>query len=324
MTQSIAAIAPSAPIRDPETAPRALDHDTLEQANIWESDDGASFGDLLDAINPLHHLPVVSQIYRAVTDDAIGLAPRLIGAAIFGGPLGFLIAGISAFFEQISGGTVSEHALALLDDRPGDRPGGDAYATATAAPFKPLEPGQADGGVGAPHPTSATPAAETRIAEIPATQIPATQIPPGQIPPGQIPPDQIPPGQVPAVKTPAAPTGIDDKRVSIAPPQAAAMIAAAPSPNVPSTQIKGNPGFDLVSKRISQSLLRSQRAQVDLLLANLRGHDAVKLPTRGDGDDGRAHSNMPPDGAREAWYADAMLRALDKYRSGHDPMTGGP
>ncbi len=318
MTQSIAAIAPSAPIRDPETAPRALEHDTLEQANIWESDDGASFGDLLDAINPLHHLPGVSQIYRAVTDDAIGLAPRLIGAAIFGGPLGFLIAGIGAFFEQMSGGTVSEHALALLDDRPGDRPGANAFATASAAPFVPPEPGQADGDIGAPHPAAATWIAETRIAQTPAAQTPAAQVPSAQ----------VPSAQVPAAQIPAAPAGIDDKRVSIAPPQAAAMIAAAPSPNAQSARINGNSAFDLGSKRISQSLLRSQRAQVDLLLANLRGHDAVKLPTlgnveRGGGEDDRAHSNLPPDGARTAWYADAMQRALDKYHSGHAPGADG-
>lgn len=287
MTQSIAAIAPSAPIRDPESAPRAFEHDTLEQANIWQSDDGASFGDLLDAVNPLHHLPVVSQIYRAVTDDAIGLAPRLIGAAIFGGPLGFLIAGIAAFFEEMSGGSVADHALALLDDRPD----GDELATANPAP---VEPGQADADVGVEHPTAATATAE-----------------------------------IPPANTPATPAWINDKQLSIAPRQAAMMIAAAPSPNAHSNQIRGYPWLDSESKQISRALLRSQRVRVDVLLANLRGYDAVKLPTDGererdDGEDRRAHSNLPPDDARAAWYSDAMLRALDKYRSDHTAITDGP
>ena len=58
-------------------------------------------------INPLHHIPIVSSIYRAATGDEIGIAPRLIGAALFGGPIGIVIAGVTALFEEMSGGSFS-------------------------------------------------------------------------------------------------------------------------------------------------------------------------------------------------------------------------
>ena len=118
MTQSIAALPPSAHIRDPDTDPRVKEneHGAHEPAKFWSSDEGASFGEVLDAVNPLHHIPVVSSIYRAVSGDEIGLGPRLIGAAIFGGPLGVILAGMSALFEEASGGNVAEHAIALFED----------------------------------------------------------------------------------------------------------------------------------------------------------------------------------------------------------------
>ena len=40
-------------------------------------DDGFGFDDVLDAINPLQHIPIVSTIYRAITGDKIDVAPRL-------------------------------------------------------------------------------------------------------------------------------------------------------------------------------------------------------------------------------------------------------
>ena len=41
---------------------------TNSASNFW-GDDGFSFGDILDLINPLQHIPIVGTIYRAVTGD---------------------------------------------------------------------------------------------------------------------------------------------------------------------------------------------------------------------------------------------------------------
>jgi hypothetical protein len=47
-----------------------------------------SFGELLDIINPLHHIPIVSNIYRNMTGDEISPVARIAGGALFGGAIG--------------------------------------------------------------------------------------------------------------------------------------------------------------------------------------------------------------------------------------------
>ncbi len=45
-------------------------------------------GDMVDMINPLHHLPLIGPMYRGVTGDDINPAGRVIGGTVFGGILG--------------------------------------------------------------------------------------------------------------------------------------------------------------------------------------------------------------------------------------------
>lgn len=59
-----------------------------------------SFGisDVIDMINPLQHIPIVSNLYQSATGDKIGSVAMIVGGAIFGGPLGALTsAGIVAY-----------------------------------------------------------------------------------------------------------------------------------------------------------------------------------------------------------------------------------
>lgn len=57
-----------------------------------EKKGGFSFGDFIDMINPLHHIPVVGQVYRALTGDQISDTARMAGGGLFAGPLGIGIA----------------------------------------------------------------------------------------------------------------------------------------------------------------------------------------------------------------------------------------
>ena len=61
-------------------------------------DDGFNFKDILDLINPLHHIPIVGSIYRAISKDKIAPAIKLAGGALFGGPAGagLAVAGLMA------------------------------------------------------------------------------------------------------------------------------------------------------------------------------------------------------------------------------------
>jgi hypothetical protein len=70
-----------------------------------------TFGDMLEAINPLQHLPVVGTIYREVTGDEIKTLPRLIGGAIFGGIFGLIGAAVESVIKEASGATIGEHLL---------------------------------------------------------------------------------------------------------------------------------------------------------------------------------------------------------------------
>lgn len=59
-----------------------------------------TFDDLLQGLNPLHHVPGVGMIYRAVTGAEIHPAMRVLGAGIAGGPLGMVLAGVMSAIEM--------------------------------------------------------------------------------------------------------------------------------------------------------------------------------------------------------------------------------
>lgn len=83
-------------------------------------DKGLRFRDLLDIVNPLQHIPGVSQVYRKLTGDEIKPAMALAGGALFGGPIG---------------AAMSAAGLALESGAAAAQQGADASALAvTAAP----------------------------------------------------------------------------------------------------------------------------------------------------------------------------------------------
>src|SRR4051812_25663167 len=56
-----------------------------EKSSIkWWSKESFSFKDILDMLNPLQHLPVISTLYRKFTGEGIGGVARIIGGAIYG------------------------------------------------------------------------------------------------------------------------------------------------------------------------------------------------------------------------------------------------
>jgi hypothetical protein len=67
-----------------------------------------SFWDLLDVINPLQHIPVVSSIYRKVTGDEITVHARIMGATLYGGPVGFVVATNLAVAEEAAGRRIED------------------------------------------------------------------------------------------------------------------------------------------------------------------------------------------------------------------------
>lgn len=94
---------------------------------------GFSFFDLLDIINPLQHIPVISTIYRKITGDELSPGARIAGATLFGGPIGAAIAMVDTAVEHESGRDMGGNVMAALigDDKPIPA-GGTAVASAGA------------------------------------------------------------------------------------------------------------------------------------------------------------------------------------------------
>jgi hypothetical protein len=82
---------------------------TVWSKNGDGGEENLSFNDLLDVINPLQHLPIISTLYRAITGEKIGLAARLAGDALYGGGIGGLLtSGVTAVFEGGAGKSTGE------------------------------------------------------------------------------------------------------------------------------------------------------------------------------------------------------------------------
>ncbi|MSP51464.1 MAG: hypothetical protein EXQ91_03600 [Alphaproteobacteria bacterium] len=84
-----------------------------KQSAFLNGRDELSFEDFLDLINPLQHIPVVSTIYRALTDDTISRAARLADGALYGGPLGFASSLANLVIEDMTVRDIDNHVLAL-------------------------------------------------------------------------------------------------------------------------------------------------------------------------------------------------------------------
>ncbi len=77
-------------------------------------EDEFSFGDVIDMINPLQHLPIIGMIYRNITGDAIKPISNIIGGTIFGGPIGAVSSTINAIVKDRTGRDIGENAMAAF------------------------------------------------------------------------------------------------------------------------------------------------------------------------------------------------------------------
>jgi|GEM_PF-1311719 len=66
----------------------------------------ASFGELLDIVNPLHHIPLVGNAYRSLTGDEISPVASITGGTIYGGVLGGVSSIAQAMMEEHGSGDV--------------------------------------------------------------------------------------------------------------------------------------------------------------------------------------------------------------------------
>lgn len=140
---------------------------SIDKSEADGDEKGFSFDDFLDTINPLQHLPVISTLYRDLTGDQIDPAARIIGGAIFGGPLGAGLALADSVLEEASGATTGAHVMSWLT--------GDETDTPQLASIAPTSPERAGTGRGQPvdntvssAPRSADQGSEADLARLPS------------------------------------------------------------------------------------------------------------------------------------------------------------
>lgn len=91
-------------------------------ARTFWSGDGPSFSDFLDTINPLQHIPVISNLYQSLTGDVISPGAKIIGGALFGGPIGLLASIFNGIIEQNTGKDFIGNLVASAEGEPPSAP----------------------------------------------------------------------------------------------------------------------------------------------------------------------------------------------------------
>ncbi len=309
------ATAPVPPHTDEENS--IPDTGSMSFSELWSklwADKDVSFFDFLDIINPLQHIPVISTIYRGLTGDQIGIAPRIIGGALFAGPFGVANAIVTAAIEHETGKAPTSHVLAALQEMVSPAANtATAAAPQTAAPSGETKPAAA----AAPAEIAAV---ETDAGPDPAPRAPAAAVvsTPSRFSASRRPLYFMRPARfAPAPKTPGAPAAHS------LPGAAAGKISSA---HDAASGDGTRAGPDAERARIAKKIFEAQKAQSNLLLASIAANrplqtDAARAERPEDKDKTvppvdpfGQHPNAIPPGASPQWVSTAMGRALDKYQ----------
>jgi len=80
----------------------------------FDEDDGPSFHDVLDIINPLQHIPIINTIYRHLTGDEEGAVADVGGGALWMGPVGLVGALADLAVKSETGKSIGDNILSWL------------------------------------------------------------------------------------------------------------------------------------------------------------------------------------------------------------------
>ena len=128
---------PASPAGAPASAPAAASAGASASAAA-SPDDGFSFDDFVDMVNPLQHIPVVGTLYRAITGDKMNTAPKILGDTLYGGVTGFVSSVADTIFEKITGKSVGDTILGYAEELfSPDKPATGVADASSAAPALP-------------------------------------------------------------------------------------------------------------------------------------------------------------------------------------------
>lgn len=308
-----------------EASKAANSPDAKQLSMFAEGDEEPSFWDFLDVINPLQHIPIVNNLYREATGDKIGVAARLVGGTLFGGPLGLLTSAANCILEESTGHDAGGHMLALFRDE-------DSTTTGTGTALASAE--------------EKAPAAEAQAARMETSQAQQSQVLAAAEPkvPAEsktedsakarplIMPDLVG-GDTPATPAKSATVPVAVAPAAAAPVQTASeQVAAAanrPMPLGRESRFMPIPGRNTpiatqappaIGTTVSSTGLRSN--------APIAGHRpsaqrAASVATAQQMMAAQADASAKPTGAQSGdWFTASMMQAMDKYEK--SSRLGGP
>ena len=105
-------------------APNAGDVDDDDGFKLF-GNDGFTFLDFLDIINPLQHIPVIGTLYRELTGDTLDPGSRVLGGTLFLGPVGTVVSLANVLVDDATGRDMGEHVMSFFENEEPDAPGAE-------------------------------------------------------------------------------------------------------------------------------------------------------------------------------------------------------
>lgn len=100
---------------------------------------GLSFSTVLDAVNPLQHIPVLSGLYRAATGSQISSVSQVTGDTFYGallpgGAIGGLVSSlVDVGVKQVTGQSIGQYVVGAITPSSGSTPSSTPVATPLVA-----------------------------------------------------------------------------------------------------------------------------------------------------------------------------------------------
>ncbi len=114
-------------------APVAVTSATTSATRVSASQSAPGFGDLIDIVNPLQHIPVVNNVYQNITGDTINPVMKIAGGALYGGPIGALFALVTTIAEAMFEEDSAADADTMIASEGSGKPTGPAQDAGSIA-----------------------------------------------------------------------------------------------------------------------------------------------------------------------------------------------
>ena len=92
----------------------ALAYQSPQEPTPEQPTEAFGFGDLVDMINPLHHIPLVGHVYRSLSGDEIKPIGQIVGGAVFGGAVGVASGLVNAVVREETGDDIAGNTFSMI------------------------------------------------------------------------------------------------------------------------------------------------------------------------------------------------------------------